>query len=1014
MAYLQRNSYFKDLSGSEVFEGQPHKIDDLDYTSLRISVQTDVSGSLTVLQSLDGYTWNEFNDTFAISSTSHKQVEIKGRYVYVMYENGAAIASPFQLYSVLSKSGVSSTGVVGLQEVLVVNDSLAVTGLNFDASGNLKVAGISGGGTSSDVNITNALLSVKDASAIEQMTIETDRLLYDLDVIANRLHDISGSVEISNQITGFATSAKQDSMLSDLDQIVNRLHDISGSLEVTNFPTLQMTKDASAVELLGEISHNTATTATHTFSADFDTFGELMWADSTNPWTNPTDGQEGWEYFNYLQGGAQVYYYGNSPALTPNSQEPNITLGSVLGGWMVGNQKLITNTANRWIMAIYTQPSGSGDAQPWYKSRRSYRNTTFPISKGCDYLFYWGQDPVGLHPELTHIELSLASSAGTQGDNEIVQFMAVAVGSEIPEDTFNGILKEAGHVDGNGIRQVLFKSSQVNRAEQKLNQLKFETAVENVGTGNLFVKDVSAVALLQQIADGIVVDVGEVDISGVSVVDEKLSVHDVSANSELSSIRQILGDIILTANYGLLNDTPTYAPIRVDASGAMLVNVNNQQSNVVEVSGSVVSDLSGASFTDSKLNVYDASCELVLEDIKTQTDKLAFYNEGTFESLRVRVENPSSGGGVVDISGVGVYEEQLKVIDINLNTQLAQFSFITDESEITDLRTRVMGSVEVINPDGVNLSVTESNPITGFALETTLADIKTQTDKMIFDIKNEETTGALIVRVDNLPSQPYSVEVSGFVNNKNYGYVSAEDIWVGLQATDGGVLKTDITNSSVDTHLYGLHNSTWTAVNVAANGHLLVNSSTQDGDGNDITSTAVSGTETYRALDVKCRGTTSVSGGVSATLYTTAPLTSTLSGSGNSINSLDVAVKNDVAVKSTQYGSFGNLANNVPTILPAGVTSGIDVSAWSYFVGAYQDFYSGVAPTGSLRLQYSFDNTTYYDLFNTTINPSGVGTPRTANIQKQDIPAINWIRFKNDTTQTMSSVTITLLGASLS
>jgi hypothetical protein len=117
-------------------------------------------------------------------------------------------------------------------------------------------------------------------------------------------------------------------------------------------------------------------------------------------------------------------------------------------------------------------------------------------------------------------------------------------------------------------------------------------------------------------------------------------------------------------------------------------------------------------------------------------------------------------------------------------------------------------------------------------------------------------------------------------------------------------------------------------------------------------------------------------------------------------------------VKAQQYGSYGNLANNVASILPGGVTSGIDVADWSYFVGAYEDY--NEATVGTISLEYSFNNTTYYPLFNTQIFPSGTGTPRRANISKQDIPAVNWIRLRNGTASTLQSVTVTLLGASLS
>jgi hypothetical protein len=343
--------------------------------------------------------------------------------------------------------------------------------------------------------------------------------------------------------------------------------------------------------------------------------------------------------------------------------------------------------------------------------------------------------------------------------------------------------------------------------------------------------------------------------------------------------------------------------------------------------------------------VYDASCELVLESIKTQTDKLTFVDTDTSNNL--------------------------SVIDLALNQQLSQFSFFTGEDEVTDLRVKQMGSVEVINPVGVNLSVTESNPITGFALETSLQDVYSR----LHDVSGT-------IAINNFPATQ-TVEISGVPVVEISGNVLVSD------------LSVNVLNSFLDVHCFGSSDgTTFHHIKTNPNGVVATNALIETDEG-ALTSTSVSGTETYNALHTIVKGSVLVSGISNA-----------------------VSVQNEtatqLAVKAQQYGSYGNLANNVASILPAGVTSGIDVSAWSYFVGAYEDYYSGTAPTGSLRLQYSFNNTTYYDMFNTTINPSGVGTPRTANIQKQDIPAINWIRFKNDTNQTMTSVTITLLGGSIS
>jgi hypothetical protein len=179
----------------------------------------------------------------------------------------------------------------------------------------------------------------------------------------------------------------------------------------------------------------------------------------------------------------------------------------------------------------------------------------------------------------------------------------------------------------------------------------------------------------------------------------------------------------------------------------------------------------------------------------------------------------------------------------------------------------------------------------------------------------------------------------------------------------------------------------------------IVNANLRTSTGGLLTSTSVG---TKNTLDVVAERLNTANGS----------LTSTLSGSGNSVNSLDVAVQNTPSVKATQYGSYGNVANNLASLLPSSTTAGINVADWSYFVGAYED-YNG-ATTGTISLEYSFDNITYYTLFNTQIFPSGSGTPRRANINKQDIPAVNWIRLRNGTSSTLTSITLTLLGGSVS
>jgi hypothetical protein len=757
MAQLTRNSYFKNLLANEVFEGEPHKVE-ADYNTLKVTIETDEVGVLSVFQSIDSKTYNSYGDVFNITGLTHKQIHIKGRYVYVKYENGASNTSNFTLYSVLSKSVGSG---VGLQEVLVTNDYLdvsgavSVNGLLFDASGALKVSGISGGGVSSDVNVTNALLAVKDLSNIDQQRIQTDRILFDTDIIANRLHDISGSVHITN-----------------------------AELSV---------RDASAVALLENIYQATGNTEINTtpiayspVHLDLETQGATVWADSTVDWFAPTNGENGWQYNNTTQGGSNAYWFSNT-SLVAGGVEPDITLGSLMNMSFVANYRLLldSNPNKKFYIALTTKPTGSSDYYPGvFKSRKVYElPSSTVISKGADSLFWAINDVSSFRRDLDHKEMALAISNGTCGSDEVIQFMSINVDSGTTVNQFSGILKECYFSTAGGTnRQVVFDNSISRKADLALSKLSVEMGTLQVNMGgftfngddelqvtmptNTNIKCNDAF-LTHTVADtkncldvqvnnitacdtgAVVIASGSLDVSGVSVIDSKLSVLDVSANLELLTIREILADQVNVANYGLLDDTPTYAPIRVDASGAMLVHVNNPSS------GGGVVDLSGASFVDGKLNVYDLSANAVLDLL-------------TFVDVDANTGN-------------------LKVIDLANNEILSNLSFFTNEDTVTDLRVRVQNVLEVRNPESESLSV-------------------------------------------SVPSA------------------------VSVQNTTGG--------GSLDVHCFGSSDgTTFHHLKTTANGQLVVHAETRDGTGTAITSTPNGG---ITALDVAISGTATVSGIVDA------------------------------------------------------------------------------------------------------------------------------------------------------
>jgi hypothetical protein len=965
----------KIFEAGEVFTGTPSKIKDLSNT-IKVSYH-GANGVLRIYQSPNGKLWSYYEE-FTISGNSFAQSGINGNYYYVQYTNVTG-TNTITIATNLSQQIHDNFNVQ-----LNADDTVTVSGLTFNEDGALIVASTGGGGgLSADVNVTNTSLDVN---------------------VLNQLN-----------ISALATSVKQDSILSDLDTIANTL---AGTLKVIEEPLI----------------------TTEPVFLDFDENSAQVIGDSPDGgWYNPDDEVEGWGYANLTVGGAQVYYYTNT-GLVANATEPNITLGSVTTGWCIASLNTITTTDNTWIMNIYTKPTGSGDAQFWYKSRRAYQVTSsFPLSKAVDYLFYWGQNPVNVHPELQHVEMALSSTQGTAADSEIVQFMSLNVPSTVPQFQFVGRVKRAGYIRSGVSREVHFLNSNSIRAERRLHQLKFNTLVENEGQGALFVNvenQISGFATESSLSSlngkVLVCDTGNVSVS-----------NQISGFATESSLSSLNGKVLVcdTGNVSVSNQISGFATESSLSSlnGKVLVCDTGNVSVSNQISGFATE--SSLSSLNGKVMVCDTGNVTLLNQIS------GFALESTLSALNGKVLVCDTGNvtlsnqisGFATESSLSSLNGKVLVCDTGNVTLTNQISGFATESTLSSLNGKVM----VCDTGNVTLT----NQISGFATESTLSSLNgkvIQCDTGNVTISNQisgfstESTLASLngkVTICDTGNVTLSNQISGFATESTLSSLNGKVI----QCDTG---NTNIINSSLDTHLFGLHNATWTAVSVASNGHFMVNSSTQDGDGNDITSTAVTGTETYRALDVKCRGTTTISGEVTASLETgNGPLTSSVDDDVNALdvsvknvvstnlrtstgglltstsistkNALDVAVQNTPSVKATQYGSFGNLANNIASILPAGSTAGIDVSDWSYFIGYYEDYYSGPFPSGSLRIQYSFDNITYYNIFNTQIFPSGTGTPRTGTITKQDIPGINWIRFYNDTNATMISVTITLLGASL-
>jgi hypothetical protein len=97
------------------------------------------------------------------------------------------------------------------------------------------------------------------------------------------------------------------------------------------------------------------------------------------------------------------------------------------------------------ILAVYTVPTGSGDAASWYKSRVVYSSLGVTPELGKRYLVYFGEDPL-IHPEFPRIQLGVSSGStvGPQEAGERVLTVSLGTNSNVTTDSIEMLAQHLG------------------------------------------------------------------------------------------------------------------------------------------------------------------------------------------------------------------------------------------------------------------------------------------------------------------------------------------------------------------------------------------------------------------------------------------------------------------------------------------------------------------------------------------------------------------------------------------
>ncbi len=877
-----KNSIKKLFTADEEWQGQVSKTNKK--PTIKVNYNVPTGSELRIYQSPVGYTWT--HDSFIVSGFGSREVGVNGSHYYVWFKSGDDASATLSTY---------------LQETINDEFAVSVVGMNFDEDGKLLVSG-TGGATGGDASQALQqeqidIASASNAAIFQQLADQTDRLLYDTDVIANNITN-------------------------------------SNLAQWSQLDTIREASEISSAYLQGILNKSTA--LEHSTSLYL-----LPAATTLAPDTNPTYQQPpeqfkldaGWYWKNLSAGQASQLYYFSYLGLdlqVPAAQT-TYSIGDITGGWAVMRILNLKSTGAIPFLVKYSVPTGLGDVEPWHKSKWIYTiPTAAKLNVGQEYLFYWGVQPdPRFYPETERIELELSSTSGSAQNTEQLAYLTLNTSSSAQANHSEYIVRAAGWIFGaQHISELVFSSEPqsltftAGDASATLQQEQIDTLTA------------SNLAVCQRLENSNVV-LGSMDISlnnmevkldYLTFTGSNLKVQDAKLSSELSSLNSVI-------QQGVYINMETTPPL----------------SGGVKLSGS----------TDANLFVYDAASNTTLGLVNSELTSL----NGVFTDLL-------SGNSQMYVKIDGS-DDSIQILGID-STSLAPSAIYT-----------VDNSAKVYVDNVVNSLLLAKNSVN---------------NNVNLLVDNEQRLLSNTVIFGTVPvsgtfwqeTQPVSIDGTVAVSGTFWQETQPVSI-------DGTVPISS--GEPLDCHVYGSSDGTaWHHIKTNPNGVVATNAIMETGAG-ALTSTAVSGTETYNALDTVIKNST-----LQTVLRTNdnGQLTSTLSGTGNSVHSLDVAVKNSVSVQNTnstplvispRTAVWTQVATNVPSVGPnTQIGTMIDTDGYSY-IWVY--ITAGTVTTmGNVYAEFSPDGITWIrSYYNAYFNP---GSNQTATISIGNSVPLKYYRLYTD------------------
>jgi hypothetical protein len=887
MAYLPTNSTNTLLLANQEFTGEAVAVDK-EYISVTCSFNSNVGGVLEFFHSIDGFAFSNYADIYDFTTNpgSHSiEVSVKGKYFKVRYINGNQNQGVFNLFcklnvtvgeAILNATYDTITVFAGGENgfnirELTIDDEITIPTLN-------KVLTSDSGVSCLQVKVISAPPIVIPPITLADVNIRDSN---GNDILSNSSGFLQTQIMNSsltvNTISGFATSAAQTTAQASLNSLVTgtRIQASNGNLitcdssnnlnvAVSNFSSgithVYIDNDFVVVEPID----------TTISEAPYDLLlnGPTLWADSTplvNPFFADPNGREGWYYDNFsnIANVSNIYWYANP--VTGNLQENDMTFAQLGGMYCIITPDYVENGAlTQPIMGVYSQPTGTNDFIPTFAhSRWAYSLSNVNIAKlrkSETIILYTGSTRPQVHLNIPAYQLDLASTNGDALSSEIVAYMTV--NTQGTSSKIGYLLQYTGflNITIGFNREYVFKNSkerviQNNQFSGSVNVGNFPATQAVSGNVNATVSNFPATQAVSGNVNATVNLISgfnlETTQSAIKTNLDKLNFNTADTNKPLYVDTQLTK--INSYLYGSTNGNANSVEIiNTDGHNHLLTRLTNDEGTVLNTFASngglyvdvkntaffaKTQDGSGGNITSSSGTGGKQGLDVNIIGGGSLTN-YALETGGNIESIKTQLEK-----NTYDSNGyLNVHVQNEPIIDATNSSILIYGS---DGNTTIGIKTDNQGQILI-----GNTSIT----VDGTVSVDSLPNIDAGSNSIQIFGNDGSTTKAIRTNTNGELKTEVTNQISGYAleSGGNLALIKTNTDRIKSDGTIGDAIQVAVKNTSIDTHCYASNNGTnWHHLKSDANGILNVHSRTEDGAGNDITSTEIGA---VRALDVNLAG----------------------------------------------------------------------------------------------------------------------------------------------------------------